>query len=71
MEIDKEFIKLRISQFEQGAKKLHDETIYNQGAADGLKKLLAELEELEKQTPITVDELVKNSQYIEGKQTNV
>lgn len=66
MEIDKNFILLKITQHEQGAKKLHEDSIYNMGAAEGLRKLLQELEELEKQEPITAEELIKNAKFIGG-----
>jgi len=68
MEIDKEFIKLRISQFEQGAKKFHEDSIYNQGAAEGLRKLLEELEELEKQEPVKVEDLIKDAKFVGGQE---
>ena len=66
MEIDKNFILLKISQFEQGAKKFHEDSIYNQGAAEGLKQLLKDLEELEKQEPIKVEDLIKDAKFVGG-----
>jgi len=64
MEIDKNFILIKISQFEEGVKKFHENSIYNQGAAEGLKMLLKELEEMEKQKTMTVEELVENAQLL-------
>jgi len=66
MEIDKEFIKVKISQHNQSAQKLHEDSIFNAGAAEGLKKLLEELEILEKQEPVKVEDLIKDAKIIGG-----
>jgi len=64
MEVDKNFILLKISQYEKQSSELNIQAMLNQGAADGLKTLLKELEELEKQEPVQIEDLLKNSQKV-------
>jgi hypothetical protein len=63
MEIDKKFIELKINQFDQNSLNAHENSIYNKGAADCLRVLL---EELEKQEPVKVEDLIKDAEIIGG-----
>ena len=64
MEVDKNFILLKISQFEKQSAQLSSQALLNQGAAEGLKTLLKELEELEKQEPVKIEDVLKTAEPV-------
>lgn len=64
MEVDREFLLLRISQFEKKSQEFNLQGLLNQGAAEGLKTVLKELEELEKQKPIEIDKLLRGAEIV-------
>jgi hypothetical protein len=64
MEVTKEYLLLKISQFEQATIRFHEDSIANKGAAEGLRNILKELEELEKQESLKVEDLLKEVKVV-------